>query len=93
MSENALTQICRICFTSQISARYIVYVLVVFTILTLLLEKSHLDAINRLQSISRASSDNSIDKELEERLRQFYESNVNATVRNVGIHDDVKESE
>ena len=58
-------------------------------ILTLLLEKSHLDAIKRLQNIRISSS--KVDNELEEQLRQFYQSNVNATVRNV--HNSVKDAE
>ena len=65
------------------------YVIVLFMILTLLLEKSHLDAIQRLQTIR--TSDSSVDKELEDQLRQFYQSNVNATVRS--DHNDVKDSE
>ena len=84
-----LTRICRVCFTSQIGTRYIVYVIVVFMVLTLLLEKSHLDAIKRLQNIRVSSS--KVDNELEEQLRQFYQSNVNATVRNV--HNNVKDAE
>ena len=83
------TRICKVCFTSHISTRYIVYVIIVFMILTLLLEKSHLDAIKRLQNIRISSS--KVDNELEEQLRQFYQSNVNATVRNV--HNNVKDAE
>lgn len=68
------------------------YVIVLFMILTLLLEKSHLDAIQRLQtSLHTIRTSDSVDKELEEQLRQFYQSNVNATVRS--DHNDVKDSE
>ena len=89
--SDTLTRICRVCFTSQISTRYIVYVIVLFMILTLLLEKSHLDAIQRLQNIR--TSDSSVDKELEEQLRQFYQSNVNATVRNHDHNNVAEDSE
>ena len=78
MSE-AFAHMCSSCLASQISTRYIIYVIVVFMVLTLLLEKSHLDAIERLQNIRTV--DSSIDKELEKRLNQFYQSNVNTTVR------------
>ena len=89
--SDTLTRICRVCFTSQISTRYIVYVIVLFIIFTLLLEKSHLDAIQRLQNIH--TSDSSVDKELEEQLRQFYQSNVNATVRNHDHNNVAEDSE
>ena len=68
------------------------YMIVLFMVVTLLLEKSHLDAIERLQTIRTSShTSDGVDKELEEQLRQFYQSNVNATVRN--DHNDVKDSE
>ena len=90
--SDTLMRTCRICFASQISTRYIVYIIIAFTVFTLLLEKSHLDAMRRLQNTRTSDSQRrSFDSELEERLRQFYESNVNATVRNIHKDNDMKD--
>ena len=61
-------------------------------VLMILLEMSHLDAINRLQNNIRTSY-RSVDKQLEEQLRQFYQSNVNATVRGGYKYNNVKDPE
>ena len=90
--SNALTHMCRMFFTSQVSARYIVYVIVLFVIVMLLLEKRHLDAINHVQQQNTRPGDGDVDKELEEQLRRFYLSNINATVNNNG-YNKVKDFE
>jgi len=54
------------------------------------MEKRHLDAIEWLNSVH--TSDSGVDKELEEKLREFYQSNNNITVRNVN-YSIVKNSE
>ena len=92
MISGQATRMCRICLTSQVSARYIVYIIVLFMVLMILLEMSHLDAMNRLQTNIRTSY-RSVDKQLEEQLRQFYQSNVNATVRGGYKYNDVRDSE
>lgn len=75
----------RLCFTSQISSRYIIYVIVLCTILILLLEKSHLDNIYHLQqTLYREQARNVADRELKEQIRQFYQtSNVDTTLHNI----------
>ena len=87
MSWNSLVQVLAVCFTSQISARYIIYTIVVCTVLILLLEKSHLDNIYYLQqqeNLYRQRASNMADRELQERIRQFYQtSNVHTTLHNI----------
>ena len=87
--RNSLVHVLRVCFTSQISSRYIIYIIVMCTVLILLLEKTHLDNINnqqqqQQQNLYREQASNMADRELQEQIRQFYQtSNVDTTLHNI----------
>lgn len=84
---SSAVHVLRVCFTSQISARYMVYTIALCTLLILLLEKTHLDNVYRLQS-ERLVVNSAADRELQERLRQFYESDTGGPARPHNISEE-----